>query len=112
MMAIIMRTIIGVHAPTVVTSRISTDHHIIITLATIPFIPALIISGVIRLVRAMDIALVWVSLSEDRTTGVHSIIMGTVIMTHSRTAMGTASRTALAADTAMGPTTAAAISIM
>ena len=52
MMAIIMRTIIGVHAPTVATSRISTDHPIIITLATIPFIPALIISGVIRLVRS------------------------------------------------------------
>ncbi len=112
MVAIIIRTIIGVRVHTVATSRISTDHHIIITLATTPFIPALIISGVIRLARAMDIALVSAFQSEDRSTGVHSIIMGMVIMTHSRMAMGTASRTALAADTAMGLTTAAAFTIM
>ncbi|GMQ82938.1 MAG: hypothetical protein BMS9Abin05_2407 [Rhodothermia bacterium] len=110
-----MRTTIGVHAPTGATSRIFTDRPIMIR-----FIPALILSTVIHSVQAMDSVSVPVFRSEDLITGARSLITGTAIMTHSRMAMGTVSRTAmgmglgmaLAADTDTGRTTGAAITIM
>ena len=98
------RTTIGARYPTGATSRVFTDRPIMIRSTTIRFIPAMVLSTVIRLARATDIAIVSAFQSEDLITTIRTptaiIItirmgMGILMVTEAITALRTTTTVAV-----------------